>query len=71
MAGNHRSKNKTLKLEHDLQERVRKAMVVKGSTVFNDFGRMALVAYCRAIEQELLRTNPEEYRKIYGGPAGP
>lgn len=62
-----RPKNYTVELEWELQERVKKAMQVRGAKVFNDFGRLALIALCRQTEQDLKRDNPEEYQKIYGG----
>jgi len=64
-------RNKTLKLEADLEERVRKAMSVRGNKVFNDFGRAALLAYCRVVEQELKQQHPEEYERIYGSHGNP
>jgi len=46
-------------------------MSVRGNKVFNDFGRAALLAYCRVVEQELKQQHPEEYERIYGSHGNP
>lgn len=61
-----RTKNTTVKLEAELQLRVQRAMLVSGATVYNDFARMALIARCREIEDDLRARNPAEYDRIYG-----
>ncbi len=58
--------NNTVKLSPELEERVRKAMEVRGSTVKADFYRVAITNLCRETEEQLKARAPEEYKKIYG-----
>lgn len=63
--------NNTVKLVDPLKSRVEKAMKATGTVAFAEYARKALLEQCRRDEQELRRTSPQEYEKIYGESADP
>jgi hypothetical protein len=58
--------NNTVKLTESLRERVAKAMVAEGFTVWSEFCRVALTEKCLVVERNLRSRDPHEYARLYG-----
>lgn len=58
--------NNTVKLTEALRDRVVRAMMVEGFTVWSEFCRVALTEKCHAVERRLREHDVDEYARIYG-----
>ena len=58
--------NNTVKLTESLRERVSRAMVAEGFTVWSEFCRVALTEKCLVVERNLRARDPHEYARLYG-----
>src|SRR5690242_19232189 len=60
--------NNTVKLTESLRDRVAKAMVAEGFTVWSEFCRVALTEKCLTSERNLRGRDPHEHARSYGRP---
>jgi hypothetical protein len=58
--------NNTVKLTESLRDRVAKAMVAEGFTVWSEFCRVALTEKCLVVERNLRSRDPHEHARLYG-----
>jgi hypothetical protein len=59
-------RNNTVKLTDALRERVAKAMVAEGFTVWSEFCRVALTEKCAVTERNLRARDSQEHARLYG-----